>query len=114
MRNLIEKYKVQAFKLKMGRAESSTGVELSCFCGSIFLFLISQHCDFFSQGVDWILNEEHRYVVADHIVVARLSVKLDGKAARAMFIIVGAALACSGGEANENGVLFLLLVVPRI
>ena len=52
--------------------------------------------------LDVILDEEHGSVVADHVVVALLSVMLDGKAAGVTVAIVGTTLAGDGGEAQED------------
>lgn len=53
--------------------------------------------------LDRVLDEEHRGVVADHIVVALLGVVLDGETAGVTVAIVGAALTSDSREAEEDG-----------
>jgi len=60
--------------------------------------------------LDWILDEEYRSVVADHIVIALLGVVLDGKSAGVTVAIVGTALTCDGRKAEEDGGLLSNLV----
>jgi hypothetical protein len=49
-----------------------------------------------------ILDEEHRSVVANHVVVALLGVELDRKSSGVTVAIVGTALASNGGESQED------------
>lgn len=57
-----------------------------------------------------ILDEEHRGVVTDHVVIALLGVEFNGESSRIAVAVIGAALACDGGEPNENRGLFADLV----
>jgi hypothetical protein len=41
---------------------------------------------------DWIIDEEHRSVVANHIIISLLGVELDGKSTRVSDSISGTSL----------------------
>lgn len=49
-----------------------------------------------------ILDEEHRSVVANHVVVALLSVELNRESSGVTVTVVGTALASNGGESQED------------
>lgn len=49
-----------------------------------------------------ILDEEHRSVVANHVVVALLGVELNRESSGVTVAIVGTALASNGGESQED------------
>lgn len=55
------------------------------------------------RELDGILDEEHRHIVANQVVVALPRVELDGKAAHITCQVRGAAGARYGGEASEHG-----------
>ena len=55
------------------------------------------------RELDGIFDEEHGGVVADHVIVALLSVMLDGEAARIAIAVVSTTLASNGREAEEDG-----------
>lgn len=57
-----------------------------------------------------VLDEEHRSVVSDHVVVTLLSVELDGESSGITIAIVGATLSSDSGESEEDGSLFTDLV----
>ena len=50
-----------------------------------------------------IFNEKDGCVVSNHVVVAFLSVMLDGEATRVTIAVVGATLTSDSGEAKEDG-----------
>mmetsp|Transcript_39289 Transcript_39289/g.51410 ORF Transcript_39289/g.51410 Transcript_39289/m.51410 type:complete len:217 (-) Transcript_39289:43-693(-) len=52
--------------------------------------------------LDGVLDEEHRGVVANHVVVALLGVVLDSEATGVAVAVVGTALAGDGREAKED------------
>lgn len=60
--------------------------------------------------LDRVLDKEHGCVVAYHVVVAILSVMLEGEAAGVTVAVVGSTFASHGGEAEEGWGFFADLV----
>jgi hypothetical protein len=56
--------------------------------------------------LDWVVDEENRGVVSNHIVVTLLSVMLDGKTTWVTITIISTTLTCDSGEAKEDWSLF--------
>jgi hypothetical protein len=55
------------------------------------------------RELHWVLNEENWSIVANHIVVAFFSVKLDGKSSGVSSAVSGASFTSYSGESQEQG-----------
>jgi len=53
--------------------------------------------------LDWVLDEEDRGVVTDHIVVAFFGIVLDCETTRVTIAVISSTLSSNGGETQEDG-----------
>lgn len=55
------------------------------------------------RELDWVLDEEDRGVVSDHVIVAFFGIVLDGKTARVTIAIICSTFSSNGRETQEDG-----------